>query len=185
MALAGAPFAASAGSADAPRYAQLAPPAAIPDAGDEQSPDAALLLRVERLESDLRRATGEIEELQNENQRLAEELKRFRDDVEFRLSGGKTPLASAPPPAAPQSTSPAPQVRKSDAFDPNAQPNAAGAPHELGTTAPSAPLDLTPKVAEAAPRPARCPRRSRPAVRPSWALASISPMARATSIITP
>ncbi len=128
----------------------FAPPAAIPEADDDQNGDrAALVLRVERLEADLRRATGAIEELQNQNQRLADELKRFRDDVEFRLSGAKMPVAVAPPIPAP--TPAPPPVRKSDAFDPNASPNAPGGPQPLGSTAPSAPLDLAPKVAEAAP----------------------------------
>jgi tol-pal system protein YbgF len=120
-----------------------APPA--PEADDQSDDRAALVLRVERLEADLRRATGAIEELQNQNQRLADELKRFRDDVEFRLSGGKAAVATVQPAPAPQ------PARKSDAFDPNAAPNAPGGPLPLGTTPPSAPLDLGPKVAEASP----------------------------------
>ena len=131
----------------------LAPPGSVPDASDDPGPDdAALLLRVQRLESDLRRANGAIEELQNQNQRLADELKRFREDVEFRLSNGKTP----PPSAAPTPVVAAPSPRKSDAFDPNAAPAAPGAPQQLGTTQPSAPLDLTPRVAETPP-PAAAP----------------------------
>ncbi len=132
----------------------IAPPADIPDAGGDQGPDnAALLLRVERLENDLRRATGAIEELQNQNQRLADELKRFREDVEFRLGGAKSPavapMAAAPAPAP---AAPAQPIRKSDAFDPGAQPGSPGAPQQLGTTQPSAPLDLNPpKVADAPP----------------------------------
>jgi tol-pal system protein YbgF len=147
------------------------PPAAIPDdnAPEEGSGDAAaLILRVERLENDLRRAHGEIEELQNQNQRLAEELRKFREDVEFRFSsGGKSaPLAAAP-------SAPAQPLRKSDAFDPNAAPGAAGAPQPLGTTAPSAPLadspqtkpprlagqplDLGEKITEVSPPPAAPP----------------------------
>jgi len=118
----------------------LSPPAEIPDAegANDGGDAAALLLRVERLETDLRRANGEIEELQNQNQRLADEMRRFREDVEFRLSsGGKASVAVAAQPA----VQPQPQpLRKSDAFDPNAAPNAAGAPQPLGTTAASAPL---------------------------------------------
>ena len=54
-----------------------------------------------------------------------------------RSSPGRRP-AAAPPVVieAPVTVRP----RKSDAFDPNAEPNAPGAPQPLGTTAPSAPL---------------------------------------------
>jgi tol-pal system protein YbgF len=144
----------------------LEPPGTVPDeqGNDGNGDSAGLLLRVERLETDLRRANGQIEELQNQNQRIAEELRKFREDVESRFSsGGKTPLATAAP-VAPQ---PAAQpLRKSDAFDPNASPNAAGSPQQLGTTSPSAaltegfqgktppraagqPLDLAGKISEA------------------------------------
>jgi tol-pal system protein YbgF len=134
----------------------FAPPSPVPDADGEQDGDrAGLLLRVERLEGDLRRANGAIEELQNQNERLADELKRFRDDVEFRLSGAKAPVASAAPAPAPApSPAAAPPPRKNDAFDPNATPAAPGAPQALGATQPSAPLDLGPRVAEAPPPPA-------------------------------
>ena len=37
-----------------------------------------------------------IEELQNDNQRLEAELKRFREDVEFRLGATKPPVSAAP-----------------------------------------------------------------------------------------
>ena len=47
--------------------------------------------------------------------------------------------AAAPPVTVIEAPVPARQ-RKSDAFDPNANPNAPGAPQPLGTTAPSAPL---------------------------------------------
>ena len=119
------------------------PPGAIPDDNNDGGggDSAALLLRVERLETDLRRANGEIEELQNQNQRLAEELRKFREDVEFRFSSGGKVAAVTPPPPVPQPAPAQPQpLRKSDAFDPNADPNAAGAPQPLGSTAPSAPL---------------------------------------------
>jgi tol-pal system protein YbgF len=44
-------------------------------------------------------------------------------------------------PVAVESEAPAPlKPKRSDAFDPNAMPNAPGAPQALGTTAPSAPL---------------------------------------------
>jgi len=140
-----------------------APPGSIPL--DSDSGDAgALVVRIDRLEADLRRANGQIEELQNQNQRLEQEFKRFREDVEFRLSGAKsggssaaaTPVAtlSEPPPAA--------KPRKSDAFDPGLDPNAPGAPKVIGSTTPSAPLGAPleierPTPLGVAPKPAEAP----------------------------
>jgi tol-pal system protein YbgF len=139
------------------------PPGDVPGMGDPQSEEGALALRINRLEAALRRATGDIEELQNENHKLADQFKRFREDVEFRLSGKSgasgAPLADAEPsagaPARPQRHSdsiapvedagaPAPTrpQRHSDVFDPDANPAAPGAPRQMGTTAPSAPLNL-------------------------------------------
>jgi tol-pal system protein YbgF len=118
------------------------PPGDVPGMGDPQSEEGALALRITRLEAALRRATGDIEELQNENHKLADQFKRFREDVEFRLSGkpgaSGAPLADAEPPAA----APARPQRHSDVFDPDANPDAPGAPRQMGTTAPSAPLNL-------------------------------------------
>jgi tol-pal system protein YbgF len=113
------------------------PPADIP--GDPQAQEGALALRIGRLEEALRRATGEIEDLQNQNRKLADDFKRLREDVEYRLSG-KTGAPPAAASAAPEPTRPA---RKGDAFDPDANPNAPGAPKQMGTTAPSAPLILS------------------------------------------
>jgi tol-pal system protein YbgF len=117
------------------------PPGSIPL--DSDSGDAgAVVVRIDRLEADLRRANGEIEELQNQNQRLEQEFKRFREDVEFRLSGAKSggiPTAS-PPVAALSEPPPVAKPRKSDAFDPGLDPNAPGSPKVIGSTTPSAPL---------------------------------------------
>ena len=114
--------------------------------GDAQSEEGSLALRIDRLEAALRRATGEIEDLQNQNRKLADDFKRFREDVEFRLSGKTGAAAPLPQPSA---VAVAPSVpttrtrRRDDAFDPNADPNAPGAPEQMGTTAPSAPLVLS------------------------------------------
>ena len=123
------------------------PPGDVP--GDMQPSDnsGALALRIDRLEAALRRATGQIEDLQNENRKLADQLRKFRDDVEYRLSG-KTGAAALPAPG-PVVTAPEPQAqptklaRRSDSFDPDANPNAPGAPRPMGSTAPSAPLNLS------------------------------------------
>ena len=88
-------FGLSGGLAFAQDYNQ--PPADVPGGGDAQSEAGALALRLNRVEEALRRATGQIEELQNANHKLSEELRRFREDVEFRLSGkaGAAPLPDA------------------------------------------------------------------------------------------
>lgn len=122
------------------------PPSDVQGGDEAQSEAGALALRIDRLEAALRRATGEIEDLQNQNRKLADELKRFREDVEFRLSGKTGAAAPLPQPsdvaAAPPAPEPARPRRKDDAFDPDADPNAPGAPKQIGTTTPSAPLML-------------------------------------------
>jgi tol-pal system protein YbgF len=108
------------------------------------------------LEDELRHANGAIEELQNQQQRLQEQLKRFQEDVEFRFNGanGQRPIAPAPgpsvsaPPTAPEAV-PVKPSKRSDAFDPATEPGAVGAPKPLGTTPPSAPLDQAASVAGA------------------------------------
>ncbi|MGO4870635.1 MAG: tol-pal system protein YbgF [Roseiarcus sp.] len=134
------------------------PPAAIPGApGDaaDANDAGALDVRIDRLEDELRQANGRIEELENQQHRLEDQLKRFQQDVEFRLGSagaGANPVAATPPaaaaavpPAAPLEPSPAVKTaRRSDAFNPTADPNAIGAPRPLGTTPPSAPLANSP-----------------------------------------
>jgi tol-pal system protein YbgF len=140
-----------------------APPGSIPL--DSDSDDAgALVVRIDRLEADLRRANGQIEELQNQNQRLEQEFKRFREDVEFRLSGAKSGGSSAasPPVATLSEPPPIAKPRKSDAFDPGLDPNAPGAPKVIGSTTPSAPLGAPleierPTPLGGPPKPAEAP----------------------------
>ncbi len=134
-------LAAPAGAQFDPFHRQAAPPADIPGDPNEA---AALVVRINRLEEELRQANGRIEQLENAEHRLEEQLQRFRQDVEFRFgerSDGGPPAPDAAEPPATVSEAPAPlKQRKSDAFDPDADPNAPGAPQPLGTTAPSAPL---------------------------------------------
>src|SRR4029077_269519 len=127
-------------------HRQAPPPADIPG-GEPGEPDDAggLVVRINRLEEELRQAYGQIEELQNAQRRLEAQLQKFRQDVEFRLgdrSGGGPPPDSdvAEAPLAPDQPAVAPRPRRSDAFDPNADPGAPRAPRPLGTTPPSAPL---------------------------------------------
>jgi tol-pal system protein YbgF len=129
------------GAKTATRVAQSnLPPASIPGDSVDSGDPGELVVRLDRLEADLRRANGEIEELQNQNRRLEDQLRRFREDVEFRLGGGTGPGPSSAPVASMQDAPP-PRPRKGDAFDPAADPTALGAPRPLGSTAPSAPLN--------------------------------------------
>jgi tol-pal system protein YbgF len=126
--------------------AQMAPPASIPGAAEGGASEAATeVLRINRLEDELRQANGRIEELENAQHRLEDQLQKFRQDVEFRFGahsgeGSPAPVAAATPPAAGLETAAPMKPKRADAFDPNAEPNAPGAPHQLGTTLPSAPL---------------------------------------------
>lgn len=117
--------------------ATAAMPAAAQDA-------AELTVRTGRLENQVRQLSGQIEQLQFENRRLTEQLRKFQEDVDFRLNerggGGAAPRPSnaAPgpavlPPAGGGQPSMQPgRQRRGDAFDPAAQPGAAGAPRPLG-----------------------------------------------------
>jgi tol-pal system protein YbgF len=126
-------------------HRQALPPADIPGGEPGDPGDAAgLVVRINRLEEELRQAYGRIEELQNAQHRLETQMQKLRQDIEFRLgdrSGGPPPDSNvAEAPLAPDQPAVAPRPRRSDAFDPNADPNAPGAPRPLGTTPPSTPL---------------------------------------------
>lgn len=109
----------------------FAPPAPVPssevpaDLGAPSSGDSAsLLVRIDRLEDQVRALNGQIEQLQFDNRKLQDALQKFQQDVDFRFQDaarGKTPAHSAPAP-----------TKKSDAFDPSAAPTAPGAPRSLG-----------------------------------------------------
>jgi tol-pal system protein YbgF len=139
-------------------HRQPAPPADIPGGAEGEPGDAAgLVLRINRLEEALRQANGRIEELENAEHRLEAQLQKFRQDVEYRFgdrSGGAPPEPDvAEAPLAPAQPGVPPRPRRSDAFDPNVDPDAPGAPRPLGTTTPSAPLihDSPGPVARATP----------------------------------
>jgi tol-pal system protein YbgF len=88
--------------------------------------DADLVVRLDRLENQLRQLTGVIEQLQFRNQQLEQQLMRMQ-------GGGPPSAAGAPPPIAPPGVAPAAaNGRRSDAFDPTQNPGAVGAPRALG-----------------------------------------------------
>ncbi|HEY5798284.1 MAG TPA: tol-pal system protein YbgF [Bosea sp. (in: a-proteobacteria)] len=103
-------------------------PAKAQDAAD-------LVVRTSRMENQIRQLSGQIEQLQFENKRLSEQLRKFQEDVDFRLNerGGRSSGAAAPGNAAPPAgAAPRPQPqRRGDAFDPTMQQGAAGAPRPL------------------------------------------------------
>jgi tol-pal system protein YbgF len=126
------------------------PPGEVGRGGQDE---ASLLLRIERLENQVRQLTGQLEQIQFENHKLEDQLKKFQQDVDFRLQesrgkpGKRTELETPPPvptvpntdaPTTVPSTTPRPG-RRADAFDPLADPNAPGVPHQLGGNAPVAP----------------------------------------------
>lgn len=144
-----------------------------PDGYDSGEPagldrESVLLNRVDRLERELRKATGQIEELQHQVQ-VIEEQQRARPDS-----------AALPPPVAARPTT-SPLAGARDAFDPASNPTATGAPRPLGQTTPSAPLapsetaraggrepgapmDLTPPGLQGAPSASRPAAEASPAL---------------------
>lgn len=147
--------------------AVLAWPGVAPRAQDPTE----LLLRLDRLEAENRRLNGQVEEMRFQLRRQEDQFRRFQLDAEARfreLEGGArpgnrpaaaggqaptTPSAGAqpalPPTGQQAGIQPAPQPRlprRQDAFDPDQNPNAPGAPRPLGqagvATPPGAPLNL-------------------------------------------
>jgi tol-pal system protein YbgF len=122
-------------------------------------PDSAsLLLRVDRLESQLRHINGQIEQLQFEFRRLTTQLEKFQQDVDFRFQENRGERNS--PGRPPQKRTEAPEfdpsvrtaepepglsepraTRRGDAFDPATDPSAPGAPRMLGRQAARGPSE--------------------------------------------
>jgi tol-pal system protein YbgF len=134
---------------------------AMPALAQESS---ELLTRIERLEASIRTLTGTVEELQYRNQQLEQQVQRLQGGAPAAAAAPpQRPAAQLPPPAAAvapvvaaaPAPAPAPApvespvtgMRRGDAFDPNANPNAPGVPRPLGTS--TAATDPPPPVSDA------------------------------------
>ncbi|ATQ69653.1 tol-pal system protein YbgF [Methylosinus trichosporium] len=128
---------------------------------------AAAGVRMDRLEGLVRSLNGQVEELQHQVRRLEEQLRRTAEGVLPPPPRGAAAEPSGPL-AAPGPATTGGALRRGDAFDPSRDPAAPGAPRQLGTTPPSAPLasdlhspgaplDLTHGYANVAPAPAAPP----------------------------
>lgn len=89
-----------------------------------------VVVRLDRLENQIRQLTGIIEQLQYRNQQLEAQIRRMQDDGSPRLSSPPRPQ-SVPVPSSPVAAGT--PGRRGDAFDPSQNPNAPGAPQTLGS----------------------------------------------------
>ncbi len=140
-----------------------------------RSDEAGLVVRIDRLESQVRQLTGQIEQLQFIARKLEEQLRKFQEDVEFRFKesgghggapaakpaqkrsnvedpadGGGGPVAGMAEPT--ETGTPKGPTKRGDAFDPASDPAAPGAPRPLGSqssTQASAPAARPPQRAGA------------------------------------
>jgi tol-pal system protein YbgF len=109
-----------------------------------QATNADLVLRIERLEAELRRMTGTAEQLQHRNRQLETQIRSMGGVPGAQAAPAQPPqpsryaVQSAPPPTEP---SPVLAGRQPDVFDPTQHPDAPGAPHTLGTI-PAGPPDI-------------------------------------------
>ena len=120
-----------------------APSQALERTAQVGGPD--LVLRLERLEAQIRQLTGTIEQLQFRNQQLESQVRRMQEDAEYRSqeSAPRGAPRSSPPQArsqaAPLSSASGAMVapaRRGDAFDPTLNPAAPGAPRSLAANSP-------------------------------------------------
>ena len=130
-----------------------------------------MVLRRPPARNELRQANGRIEELENPQRRLEDQFEgagrtwnsasaaRRRRSV-VAPPGGLAALAADRRPAV--TLRPPPSRAAPRAFDPDADPNAPGAPRPLGTTSPSAPIAGAPPAGDGPPLDALGTRRLRP-----------------------
>jgi tol-pal system protein YbgF len=123
-----------------------------------QAAGSDLVLRLDRLETQIRQLTGVIEQLQYRNQQLENQLRRMAEDGDPR--GPPRPAGQARPQMTPVQPAPVAALpaapRRGDAFDPAQHPNAPGAPHTLGSLgAPASRPGDTADASVGIPAPAR------------------------------
>lgn len=101
-----------------------------------QAQDASeILLRLNRMENQMRQIAGELEQVQFENKRLHEQLQKFQQDVEFRFQDNAAKNTSGSKSTTPQ--------KKSDAYDPTQVPQGSSAQANSAQAAAGGPLNLT------------------------------------------
>jgi tol-pal system protein YbgF len=139
--------------------AQNYPPADV-GGGRGGGDEATLLLRVERLENQVRQMNGQLEQMQFANHRLEDQLRKFQQDIDFRLqensgraqkpaqkrgdlqdgTGANQAALLGDEPGSPTTPATVPSRRgRGDAFDPAADPDAPGAPRAIGSLPDSGP----------------------------------------------
>lgn len=116
---------------------------AISPAGAQDASEA--IVRLNRVENQMRQMSGQIEQLQFENRQLKEQLRRIEEGMPSGATAAPAARPKPPLPATGVVTAPAAKPgsvppRRGDAFDPSQQPGAPGAPMTLGSTQPSQPL---------------------------------------------
>ncbi len=124
-----------------------------------QADSADIGSRIDRLEGALRQLTGTIEDIQHQNQMLQTQLKRMKDDTEYRFqqlgSKGGLPPGAQPramsPQQAPVNAPPPAMGNRSDVFNPGQHPNAPGAPRVLGNEPAVVPMQNADSEAIGAP----------------------------------
>ena len=149
--------------------------------GDDQGQQAAppqggggggndIAMRLDRIESAMRQLTGNIEQLQYRNQQLEMQVQQLQQRAGIAPAvapgapaGPLMPQSGMPQQGMPQqgmppaNAAPMPGSR-SDAFDPNRNPNAPGVPRVLGTeTASAGPVGAAPPVGAPGGREAGAP----------------------------
>lgn len=128
---------------DVPTLAQLF---GQPGPSAPSQPNATdLVVRLNQLEGQVRQLNGQLEQMQYRNQQLEQALRRMQEEADGRGAprpgavAPSRPVAAAPVPGgAPVGVPPSPG-RRSDVFDPGADPNAPGAPRPLGSSGPTPP----------------------------------------------
>jgi len=130
-------------------------------------------VRIGRLEDQLRQMTGQIEQIQFAQRKLEDQLKKFQQDVDFRFQDShaaprpqkrtdatesdiapQNPSSTATNTGSDAVTSGAVQLhgsRRADAFDPASDPEAPGAPRQLGSIASTATALAPPATQQSRP----------------------------------